>query len=98
MTVLERKRSEKSTGRSAQDNKGTRPSEMQTWRTAFRVSLQVWPLGPGPKDRRELARASTGEAEVQSGNELLQRRVQHSHSEKLEGRGRRWGKAAGGDL
>lgn len=67
MTVLERKCSEKSTGRSAQDNKGTRPSEMQTWRTAFRVAVQVWPLGPGPKDQRELGRASTGEAEVQSG-------------------------------
>lgn len=29
--------------------------------------IQVWPLGPGPKDRRELGRASTGETEVQTG-------------------------------
>lgn len=29
--------------------------------------IQVWPLGPGPEDRRELGRASTGETEVQTG-------------------------------
>lgn len=30
-------------------------------------AIQVWPLGPGPKDRRELGQASTGETEVQTG-------------------------------
>lgn len=30
-------------------------------------AIQVWPLGPGRKDQRELGRASTGETEVQSG-------------------------------